>query len=557
MPENEKTDFITVPDQGLFFVPLGGVGEIGMNFALYACDGSYLAVDCGIGFAGDGLPGIDMLLPDAEYAAQVSKKIKGLVITHAHEDHIGAVGKLWRDLKCPVYVTPFAAEMLETRLDEECLLGRVPVVVVNEGDYVDLDPFEIELVSMTHSIPESSSLLIKTRYGSVFHTGDWRFDDAPVVGKAPDYKALKELKSENILALIGDSTNVFVDGDIPSETDVRDSLTEVFARARGKGLIVTCFASNVGRLESIAAAARENGREVCLLGRSLWRVEGAGRAAGYFRDCPFFLTDDEASGYTPDKIVYVCTGCQGEPRSALSNLSYDVGPVRLKKGDVVVFSARVIPGNEQAIANVQNRLIARGAELVTAKDALVHVSGHSGRKDMQKLYAFLKPRTAVPVHGEAAHLHEHADLARASGVKNVCLIADGDVLRLAPDDPETVGKVKTGVMAVDGKKVIPLNSSVLRQRRRMIDDGTVVATVVLNDKGEVLGRIQFSAVGLIENDSDEFAVLEDAVKAALSENAEYAADDKTVSDAVKAAVRRVVVETHGRRPMVDVHLVRV
>lgn len=555
MAENETTDFITVPDEGLFFVPLGGVGEIGMNFSLYACDGQYLAVDCGIGFAGDGLPGIDMLLPDADYAARVSRKIKGLIITHAHEDHIGAVAKLWRDLKCPVYVTPFAAEMLETRLVEEGLLGRVPVVVVNEGDYIDLSPFEIELVSMTHSIPESSSLLIKTRYGSVFHTGDWRFDDAPVVGRAPDYKTLKSLKKENILALVGDSTNVFVDEDIPSETAVRDSLTEVFAAARGKGLFVTCFASNVGRLESIAAAARENGREVCLIGRSLWRVEGAGRAAGYFRGFDMFLTDEEAAGYAADKIVYVCTGCQGEPRSALNNLSCDAGSLRLKKGDVVVFSSRVIPGNEQAISNLQNRLIARGAEIVTAKDALVHVSGHSGRRDMEKLYGWLKPQTAVPVHGETAHLHEHAEVARACGVKRVCLIGDGDVLRLAPDPAEVVGRVKTGVMAVDGKKIIPLNSSVLRQRRRMIDDGTVVATIVLDAQGKIAGRVHFSAVGLIEDGSDEFSALGEAVAAALNDIDVF--DDKIVTDAVKAAVRHVIVETHGRRPMVDVHLVRI
>lgn len=556
--ETEAPQYIDVPKQGLFFVPLGGVGEIGMNFGLYACDDKWIAVDCGVGFAGDRLPGVDMLIPDASFAASIAPKIKALIITHAHEDHIGAVGLLWRDLKCPIYATPFAAEMLETRLDEAGLLGRASVEIVNEGDYIDLKPFEVELVPINHSIPEATSLLIKTPYGSVFHTGDWRFDEDPIVGKAPDYKALKELKKEHVLALVGDSTNVFVEEDVPAEAEVRDSLVDVFAKAKGRGLVVTCFASNVGRLESIAYAAAKNGREVCLMGRSLWRVEGAGRAAGYFRGINVFLTDEEASTYHPSEVVYVCTGCQGEPRSAMNNLSYGVGTVRLNKDDVVVFSSRVIPGNEQAIANLQNRLLARGAQLVTTKDALVHVSGHSGKKDMKKLYSFIQPEIAVPVHGETAHLFEHADLAKECGVKQVCLIKDGDVLRLAPEPAEVIGEVKTGVMAIDGKKIIPVNSGVLRQRRRMIEDGSVVATVVLDKSGTVSGQAQFSAVGLMEQDSPEFAQMDAAIKAALEKMPpEARADDKTVVDTVKSCVRKVVMESCGRRPMVDVHLVRV
>ena len=556
---NEKTDYIDVPEKGLFFVPLGGVGEIGMNFGLYACDGDWLAVDCGIGFAGDRLPGVDMILPDPSFAEKISRRLKGLVITHAHEDHIGAVGHFWPYLRCPVYVTPFAAEMLETRLDESGLLGRVPVEIVEEGDLIELKPFEVEFVPINHSIPEPSSLLIRTPYGAVFHTGDWRFDDDPVIGKPADYAALKELKSENVLAMVSDSTNVFVESDVRSETDVRDSLTELFARYPDRRLVVTCFASNVGQIESIAAAAGKNGRTVCLLGRSLWRVEGAGRAAGYFRGVNVFLTDEEAMGLPPEQVLYLCTGCQGEPRAALSNLSYGMlNTVRLAKDDVVIFSSRVIPGNEQAIANIQNRFISKGIKVITDKDALVHVSGHSGRKDMKRMYGFVKPKIAVPVHGEAAHLYEHAALASECGVPETKLIKDGDVLRLAPEPSEVIGEVPTGILAMDGKRIIPVNANVLRKRRRMIDEGTVVATVVMNGDGAVVGDVQFSAVGLIEDDSPALAQMNDAVKKAVDAlSASRKVQDKTVAETVKSSVRKVVMETHGRRPMVETHLVRI
>lgn len=559
MTEEIKPDYIDVSNQGLFFVPLGGVGEIGMNFYLYACDGKWIAVDCGIGFAGDRFPGVDMLMPDPSFAEKIAPHLLAVVITHAHEDHIGALASFWPLLRCPVFVSAFASEMLETRLDEAGLLGRVPVNVFEPGDLLDLKPFEIETIPMTHSIPEACSLLIGTPYGSVFHTGDWRFDEDPVVGKPVDLKTLKAMKNENILALVGDSTNVFVEDEIPSETAVKESLTELFAKYKGKMLVVTCFASNVGRIESIAEAAEKNGRTVCLLGRSLWRVEGAGRASGYFRGINVFLTDKEAAEHDFGSVLYLCTGCQGEPRAALSNMSYGTGPVKPVKGDVVVFSSRVIPGNEQAIANIQNRFITKGIEVVTVKDALVHVSGHCGRKDMETLYSLIKPKAAVPVHGEAAHLFEHADLAERCGVKKTVILKNGDVLRLSGGEPEIVGEVETGVLARDKKQIIPLNANVLKQRRRMIDEGTVVATVVLDKKGTVVGDVQFSAVGFIEAEDPALAEMNTSVKQALSElsMSDLKEKDQIVFDAVKYAVRRVVAQTHGRRPLVDVHLVRI
>lgn len=559
MQSNDQPDYITVPDKGLFFVPLGGAGEIGINFGLYSCDGQWIAVDCGVGFAGDRLPGVEMVLPDPTFAEQIAKNLKALIITHAHEDHIGAVGHFWPLLRCPVYATPFATEMLETRLDEAGILGRVSLETVEAGDELDLAPFDIELIPVNHSVPEAVSLLIRTKYGNVFHTGDWRFDDTPVVGKPANYARFKELGKENVLAMVADSTNVFVENDILSESDVKDSLTTLFSRYSGKRLVVTCFASNVGRIESIAEAAEKNGRTVCLLGRSLWRVEGAGRACGYFRGINVFLTDEEAQDLPPSKVLYLCTGCQGEPKAALSNLSYGVyRSLQLNKGDVVIFSSRVIPGNEQAIANIKNRFIAKGIEVVTDKDALTHVSGHANRNDMKRMYGFVRPKIAVPVHGEAAHLFEHAKLADECGISQTVIPKDGDVISFGADKAEVIGSVQSGLMAMDGRKIIPVNADVLKKRRRMLEDGTVVATVVLDKKNAVIGSVQISATGLIDAQSPEMSVLDEGIKAALSSlTPARLKDDGSVADAVKAAVRKTVMENHGRRPMVDVHLVRV
>lgn len=500
-----------------------------------------------------------MVLPDPTFAEQIAKNLKALIITHAHEDHIGAVGHFWPLLRCPVYATPFATEMLETRLDEAGILGRVSLETVEAGDELDLAPFDIELIPVNHSVPEAVSLLIRTKYGNVFHTGDWRFDDTPVVGKPANYARFKELGKENVLAMVADSTNVFVESDILSENDVKDSLTTLFSRYSGKRLVVTCFASNVGRIESIAEAAEKNGRTVCLLGRSLWRVEGAGRACGYFRGINVFLTDEEAQDLPPSKVLYLCTGCQGEPKAALSNLSYGVyRSLQLNKGDVVIFSSRVIPGNEQAIANIKNRFIAKGIEVVTDKDALTHVSGHANRNDMKRMYGFVRPKIAVPVHGEAAHLFEHAKLADECGISQTVIPKDGDVISFGADKAEVIGSVQSGLMAMDGRKIIPVNADVLKKRRRMLEDGTVVATVVLDKKNAVVGSVQISATGLIDAQSPEMSVLDEGIKAALSSlTPARLKDDGSVADAVKAAIRKTVMENHGRRPMVDVHLVRV
>ena len=385
-------------------------------------------------------------------------------------------------------------------------------------------------------------------------------DDPAAVPRESEPPASAELhRRSHVLAMVADSTNVFVENDILSESDVKDSLTTLFSRYSGKRLVVTCFASNVGRIESIAEAAEKNGRTVCLLGRSLWRVEGAGRACGYFRGINVFLTDEEAQDLPPSKVLYLCTGCQGEPKAALSNLSYGVyRSLQLNKGDVVIFSSRVIPGNEQAIANIKNRFIAKGIEVVTDKDALTHVSGHANHNDMKRMYGFVRPKIAVPVHGEAAHLFEHAKLADECGISQTVIPKDGDVISFGADKAEVIGSVQSGLMAMDGRKIIPVNADVLKKRRRMLEDGTVVATVVLDKKNTVVGSVQISATGLIDAQSPEMSVLDEGIKAALSSlTPARLKDDGSVADAVKAAIRKTVMENHGRRPMVDVHLVRV
>lgn len=551
----EEKKFIKVPNKGFFFVPLGGVGEIGMNFCLYSCDGKWLAVDCGVGFAGENLPGIEMLLPDPAFATTILPNLEGLVITHAHEDHLGAVGYLWRELHCPIYATPFVSEMLVSKLDEVGLLGRASVEVVNEGDVLDLGPFEIELIPVNHSVPEATALFIKTKYGNIFHTGDWRFDKEPVIGKTANFHSIK---NEKILALIGDSTNVFVEDTLNTETDVRNSLVDLLKRYKEKKIVVTCFASNVGRIESISFAAEQVGRKVCLMGKSLWRVEGAGRASGYFKDYPVFLTDDEAKNMKQNEVLYICTGCQGEYKAALNSISYDVGNVHLTSGDVVVFSSRVIPGNEQAIANIQNRFIERNIEFVTTKEALVHVSGHAGKKDMKKMYEFLKPQMVIPVHGEIMHLNEHAKIAQECGINQVLIIKDGEVVHLDVNDFNVIGEVPTGILAVDGKKIVSISSEIIKKRRRIIEDGSVVATVVLNSDNNVVGDIQFSAIGLIETESSEYSILNDFVISEINAlSLEEKVENAKVSDVVKSAVRKIIVQNHGRRPLVDVHIVRV
>lgn len=544
----------------LYFLPLGGVGEIGMNLSLYGSGGQWLAVDCGVSFGDDSMPMIDVVMPDPAWIAARRDRLAGLVLTHGHEDHLGAVPYLWPQLRCPVYATPFAAAVLKGKLHEVGLQDIVPVHVVPPGGRFKVGGFDVEMVPVTHSIPEAQALAIHTPAGTVVHTGDWKFDPEPQVGPPTDFEALRRLGRDGVLALVGDSTNILSQGHSGSEAEVRTSLIELFSRYHGR-IAVSCFATNVARLESVAVAAAANDRHVALVGRSLWRIERAARDTGHLRDLPPFVTEHDA-GYLPnDKVLYLCTGSQGEPRAALARIAAGDHPhVVLGKGDVAIFSSRIIPGNEKAIFRLQNDLIHLGVEVVTDRDAFVHVSGHPGREEVTEMYRLLRPRIAVPVHGEARHQQHHARLARELGAEQALELSDGALLRLAPGPAEVIDQVPTGRLCLDGPRLVPTDSEILRNRRRMVFNGSAVVTVVLDGAGRLLGRPQLTALGLLDaaHAAEEHEAVVEAVVAAIEATPLRARrDDGVVREAARLAVRRSLRDSHGKKPITEVHLVRV
>ncbi len=561
--------------EALYFLPLGGAGEIGMNLNLYRYAGKWLMVDLGVTFGDDSTPGVEVITPDPSFIEEHRDDLLGLVLTHAHEDHLGAVPYLWRRLRCPVWATGFAASMLRRKLEEVGLAGEVPITVVGPSGRVQIGPFDVEYISITHSIPESNALAIRTPAGTVLHTGDWKFDPEPLVGEATDEAAFKRFGDENILALVGDSTNALQPGHSGSEADVRRALVELFGRFSQR-VAVACFASNVARLETVAVAAAAHGRDVALVGRSLWRINEAARENGYLKDVRPFL-DEVDAGYMPrERIVLLCTGSQGESRAALARIAADEHPhVVLEGGDVAIFSSRVIPGNERAIRRLQNRLAAMGVELVTAEESgpldlapdhptetvpgPIHVSGHPCRDELTRMYQLVRPRIAIPVHGETRHMEAHAVLARACQVPHALIPANGQLIRLDPDGPEVVEQVQAGRLALDGQELIPLGGALMRSRTRMLWNGAIVATVALDRRGRLMTPPQIAAPGLIDPAAEGdglaralVAAIEQAIRALPGK-----ADDARVKEAARRAIRRTVALLRGKKPATDVHLVRI
>lgn len=552
--------------EDLFFLPLGGAGEIGMNMNLYGHDGKWLMVDCGVTFGDDTMPMIDVVMGDPAWIEERRDQLAGIVITHGHEDHVGAVHYLWSRLQCPVYASPFAAAILINKLHEVGLQRQVPVHVVALGSRFDVGPFNVEMVSLTHSIPEPNALAIRTKAGTVLHTGDWKFDPDPLIGGPADTEALRRIGNEGVLAMVGDSTNVFTRGHSGSEGEVRANLIGLLSRY-DRRIAISCFATNVARLESVALAAEANGRSVALVGRSLWRIEKAARDLGYLSDIAPFLNDRDAVHLPADKVVYLCTGSQGEPRAALSRIAANDHPnVRLSKGDVAIFSSRIIPGNEKPIFRLQNDLVRMGVEVVTDRDEPIHVSGHPARDEMQAMYQYVRPRIAVPVHGEARHVKEHCALAKACGVSQTMAIENGAMVRLAPGPAEVVDHVAIGRLAVDGQdlnggpRLVRLDSAVLRDRRRMVFNGSCVCTVVVDHKGKMLGDPQVTALGLLdaEHFAEEHERVVEAARDAFEELPLKARqDDGVAAEAVRQAVRRQLKLMLNHKPITTVHLVRV
>ena len=548
---------IDLPGGDFAFLPLGGTGEIGMNLNLYRCDGRWLAVDCGIGFGGAELPEVDVMVPDPGFIAARRAQLDGLVITHAHEDHVGAVAWLWRQLRCPVYATPFTAAVLRAKLAEAQLLAEVPLTIIPPGGGFTVGPFALRFLRVAHSTPESQALAITTRHGTVLHTGDWKLDPNPLVGPPTDEAAFAALGERGVLEMVCDPTNAMVEGHSGSEAEVRRSLTALIRGLTGR-VVVTCFASNVARVETVALAAHEAGRSVALVGRSLRKIEAAARATGYLKNVPEFVPEDEAGSIPDDNLLLLATGSQGEPRSALARIAADKHPhVALGEGDTVVFSSRVIPGNERAIGTVQDGLVRRGVRLMTEHDHMVHVSGHPARDELRRLYRLVRPRLSIPVHGEWRHLAAHADLARELGIPAI-LIEDGDILRLAPGTADVVESAPVGRLVVDGNRLIPLGGEVMGARRRMLHHGAVIASIAVDGAGRLRGAPRLSAQGMFEPEDPDLARIASDFAANLGElPASLARDEAALSEAARAALRRALGRRLQKRPLVEVHIVRV
>ena len=549
---------LKISKEDLVFVPIGGATGVGMNCFAYGFGGKWLVVDCGIGFPDDNLPGVDCLLPDPAFLAEHKADIVGLVITHAHEDHIGAIPYLWRDLQCPIYCTAFAKELIESKLAESGLLGRAEIQLVNQGDELDLAPFSVEFVKMTHSIPEPNALAIRTPAGLVVHTGDWRFEENQSESTT-DYDTLKALGKEGVLAVVCDSTNTSEEKVKANEQDVQKNLTKLISEHKNAKIAVGCFASNVVRMQSIYQAAKANNRVVCLLGRSLWRIDAAARATGYFKDIPEFLSEQEALELPQNQVLYICTGSQGERHSALNNLSTLMptpNQVSFGAGDVVIFSSSVIPGNEKAIDLLQKKLRSKGIEIITEKTELVHISGHYAGEDLKKMYDLLKPHIVLPVHGDTYELNCHTQMAKEMGIPYAIGLNDGQMISLK-ETPEILREVKSGILAVDGNQIVPLNAQVLKKRRQMMDEGTAVLTLVVDQNAQVVGMPQLSTFGLMAEDEAIKGELGQAIASALAEiPSERVGEDNLIKDKMRHVVRQFLKEHFGKKPLLEIHLIR-
>ncbi|MEO5322497.1 ribonuclease J [Mesorhizobium sp. CC13] len=548
----------------LVFVPLGGVGEIGMNFALYgfgpADAREWIVVDVGVTFPDAGLPGVDLVLPDTRFIEEELKNLRGIVITHAHEDHYGALHDVWPKLKAPVWMTPFTAGLLEAKRQSEQGAPKIPVTIFRAGEKFTIGPFEIEAIPVTHSIPEPMSLAITTPAGTVIHTGDWKIDPAPEIGPLTDEARFRAYGDKGVLALVCDSTNAMREGDSPSEQQVGQGLREVIEQAKGR-VAVTTFSSNVGRIRSIAEAARDAGRQVLVMGRSLKRVIDVSTELGYMDGLPDFVSEEDY-GYIPrENLVVICTGSQGEPRAALAKLARDeMKTVALSPGDTVVFSSRTIPGNEKAILEIKNLLVDQGMKIIEDGDALVHVSGHPRRSELKRMYEWVRPRIGVPVHGEAAHLVAQGSLMSMSGIPEVAQIRDGDMLRLWPGAAEIIDQVPFGRVYKDGKLIGTDEAMGIRERRKLSFAGHVAVNVVLDDKYELSGDPDLVAIGVAETnaggDALEELMLDAAIGAVDSIPRARRKDLDLVQEAVRRAVRGAANEAWGKKPLVTVFVTR-
>jgi ribonuclease J len=543
--------------QKLYFIPLGGAGEIGANLNVYSYDGKLLIVDIGVSF--EKLPGAEVIMPSLSFLKEQAKNIKGIIITHAHEDHIGAVGHLWPELQCPIYATPFTARFAEHKLREQHIKARVTHIPLSGT--VDLDPFKVRFVELTHSILEPNALAIETPKGTILHTGDWKIDHTPVMGKITDKKTLKALGKKGILAAVCDSTSVFEKGWSGSEETVKETLIQTVKDHPDNRVVVACFASNAARLLSCYKAAQATGRRMALVGRSLDRIDRIIRDSGYFDDMPPFLTEKETKNISPSKLLIVCTGSQGEPRAALMRIANKIHPrVALDAGDVVIFSSRIIPGNEKSIYALQNQLVRRGIDVITAKDIPnIHVSGHPSQDELKEMYSWLKPKSVIPVHGEDRHIDMHAQLARAWGVKHTICPRNGDIICIDEEiGPQKVGEVVSGHLALDGRRLISVEGNIFKERERLSVAGIICISLVLNAKNH-LTDCQISELGVQEPDEHEEFVdtLGSITQRSFNRlRSEERDDEDAIEGVLVKDIHRYCQDTIGKKPYVFFHIMR-
>lgn len=544
-----KKDF--TPEDELLFLALGGSGEIGMNVNLYGCQGKWLMVDLGMTFSGNEYPGVDLVFADLEFIEERAKDLAGIVLTHGHEDHIGAVPYFAEELGAPLYATPFTAELVRRKLEEAGLLGKVELNIIDDLEEFEVGPFGIRYVPLAHSIAEGNALVIETPHGRIFHTGDWKLDEEPIIGEPTTEEELTEIGDEGVLALVCDSTNVFNPNPSGSEGAVFKGLLEEAQKWPGRRLLVTTFASNVARMQTLGEVAQETGRQLCVAGRSLDRIIEVAQDNGYLQDFPQTVDFDTAMRLPRGEVMILATGGQGEPRAALSRIADSNHPLSLVEGDVVLFSSRQIPGNEIAIGRIQNMLAERGIEMVTDRQSMIHVSGHPGRPELEALYGWIRPNILVPVHGEMRHMMEQGRLGRASGIERAVVQKNGDMVRLAPGEPGKIAEVRAGRLLLDGDVIVPADGDAMVMRRRIMREGVVV--VALDQK--LVPKVE--GIGLpLDEDYRDFAeeAEADVMQAIGRLQGRDRRDPDAVYEAARLAARRAATRWSGKRPQVRVML---
>jgi ribonuclease J len=540
------------PGEELLFLALGGSGEIGMNVNLYGSRGKWLMLDLGLNFADPDYPGVDLILPDLEFIEERRGDLVGIVLTHGHEDHIGAIPYLAADLKVPLYATPFTAGLIASKLEEEGLTGQVKLNIVERDSSIDLAPFRVTFVALAHSIPEGNGVLIETPHGNVFHTGDWKIDETPVLGEPASHDALAAVGERGIRALVCDSTNVFEEEPSGSEHSVHAGLLQAVTEARGR-VLVTTFASNAARLQTLGRIATECGRKVCVAGRSLDRILRIAKATGYLLDFPEPVDFETAMLLPREELMIIATGGQGEPRAALGRIASGNHQLRLTDGDTAIFSSRTIPGNEVSVGRIINQLAERGIAIVTARRLHIHVSGHPSRPELEQMYRWIRPDIVIPVHGETRHMREQARVALAAGVPDAVIQSNGEVVRLAPGGPDKIGEAKVGRLVLDGDVILPANGATMNQRRKMAYGGLIAVTLPVAGNGRLAGEPSVRPFGVpVEADLADFiADAADAARKAYGEGGEPA----RLAEQVRLAVRRCATLWTGKKPMVDVAVV--